>query len=194
MVIWDTNDNGEYDMIGDKIIIGNTHWSDMFNAFVWDHAIAAFTIPDNFTRPSAGDIYEVLFDRPYWSTDTISIKVGKTDSLNTELLNDEMENIKVVPNPYIATNVLEESIFNPNFNQRRRLMFTHLPAECKIKIYTISGVFVDQVDVYNNSNDGIAYWDLLNNEGLEVAAGMYIYHVKSTETSNVKMGKFSIIK
>ena len=105
-----------------------------------------------------------------------------------------MENIKVVPNPYIATNVLEESIFNPNFNQRRRLMFTHLPAECKIKIYTISGVFVDQVDVYNNSNDGIAYWDLLNNEGLEVAAGMFIYHVKSTETSNVKMGKFSIIK
>lgn len=194
LVIWDTNNNGEYDMIGDKIIIGNTHWSDMFNALVWDYAIAAFTMPDYFTRPSAGDVYEVLFERPFWSTDTISIKVGKTDSLNTELLNDEMENIKVVPNPYIATNVLEESIFNPNFNQRRRLMFTHLPAECKIKIYTISGVFVDQVDVYNNSNDGIAYWDLLNNEGLEVAAGMFIYHVKSSETSNVKMGKFSIIK
>ena len=55
-------------------------------------------------------------------------------------------------------------------------------------------MFVDQINVNNNGNDGIAYWDLLNNEGLEIAAGMYIYHVKSDLTKNVKMGKFSIIK
>ena len=31
-----------------------------------------------------------------------------------------MENIKVVPNPYIATNLMEEAINNPNLNQRRK--------------------------------------------------------------------------
>ena len=65
---------------------------------------------------------------------------------------------------------------------------------CNIKIYTVSGVFVDQINVNNNTNDGIVYWDLLNNEGLEIAAGTYIYHIKSSLTDNVKMGKFSIIK
>ena len=115
--------------------------------------VIQLTTTSYLQRPSEGDIYEVLFeDRPFWSTDTIIISVGNTDSLSTESLNDEMEDIKVVPNPYIVTNVLEEAITNPGFNQRRKLMFTHLPAECKIKIFTMSGVFVDQVDVYNNNN------------------------------------------
>ena len=199
IAIWDENSDDRFTLEDDKVIIGTTHWeTDIYgmgiDALVWDDALTAFTITDSTQPPSAGDVYEILFDRPFWSTDTISISVGKTDSLDTELLNIEMDDIKVVPNPYIATNLLEESIFNPNFNQRRKLMFTHLPAECKIRIYTVSGVFVDLIDVFNNTDDGIAYWDLLNNEGLEIAAGMYIFHVKSTLTDNVKMGKFSIIK
>jgi hypothetical protein len=31
-------------------------------------------------------------------------------------------------------------------------------------------------------------------EGLEVAAGMYFYHVKSSVSGDEKMGKFAIIK
>ena len=27
-------------------------------------------------------------------------------------------------------------------------------------------------------DDGMIHWDLLNEEGLEIAAGMYLYHVK----------------
>ena len=89
---------------------------------------------------------------------------------------NNLDKVKVVPNPYIATNLLEESIFNPNFNQRRKLMFTHIPSTCNIKIYTVSGAFVDQINVNNNTNDGIAYWDLLNKTSLtkeEVESGKY---------------------
>ena len=108
-----------------------------------------------------------------------------------------MKNIKVVPNPYVMTNLLEEAIYSTSFNQRRKLMFTHLPSRCIIKIYTVSGVLVDKIVVDNNYDDGIAYWDLLSNESLEVAAGMYIYHVKSLVTGDngsEKIGKFAIIK
>jgi hypothetical protein len=75
-------------------------------------------------------------------------------------------------------------------------MFTHLPARCKIKIYTISGVLVDEINVFNSTNKGIAYWDLLTNEGLEVSAGMYVYHVESFTEGAVgsKVGKFGVIK
>ena len=94
------------------------------------------------------------------------------------------------------TNLLEESIYNTDFNQRRKLMFTHLPAQCIIEIYTVSGILVDTIEVNNALDDGVVYWDLLTNESLEVAAGMYIYYVKSlvNNSGNEKIGKFAIIK
>ena len=73
-------------------------------------------------------------------------------------------------------------------------MFTNVPASCTIKIFTSSGVLVDNLDVTNPADEGIVYWDLLSMEGLEVAAGMYFYHVKSAVTDDEKMGKFAIIK
>ena len=105
-----------------------------------------------------------------------------------------MEAIKVVPNPYIGTNLLEESIYSSNFNQRRKLMFTHLPSQCIIKIFTSSGILVDIIEVNNSIDDGVAYWDLLTNEGMEVASGMYFFHVKSNITGKEKVGKFAIVK
>ena len=51
----------------------------------------------------------------------------------------------------------------------------------------------------NNITGGMVHWDLLNEEGLEIAAGMYIYHVKSNFSDNSlnqheHVGKFAIIK
>ena len=109
-------------------------------------------------------------------------------------LNADMDKIMVVPNPYVATNMMETALSNSNLNQRRRILFTHIPATCTIKIYTSSGVFVDQVDVDNPSSMGITHWDMLTHENLEIAAGIYIYHVKSEVTGKEKIGKFAVIK
>ena len=65
---------------------------------------------------------------------------------------------------------------------------------CTIKIFTVSGVLVDIINVNNGRGGGIAYWDLLSNEGLQIAAGMYIYHVQSKITRKSKIGKFAIVK
>jgi len=101
---------------------------------------------------------------------------------------------------------MEPSVANYQLSQRRQIMFTHLPAQCTIKIFTISGTLVDEIDVYNSvenrqtpwdlnsSANGTAFWDLKTKEGLEVAAGYYIYHVKSEQTGDEKMGKFAIFK
>jgi len=48
--------------------------------------------------------------------------------------------------------------------------------------------------VENPANKGIATWDLLSMEGLEIAAGMYFYQLKVESTGDEKMGKFAIIK
>jgi len=106
-----------------------------------------------------------------------------------------MADIKVVPNPYIGTNAMESAVSNPYLNQPRRLLFTHIPARCTIKIFTSSGVFVDEIKVADNTaENGIVHWDMLTNEGLEIAAGVYLYHVKSEETGKEKLGKFAVIK
>jgi len=74
------------------------------------------------------------------------------------------------------------------------LMFTHIPAESEIKIFTVSGTLVDEIEVNNSAERGIVHWDLLTKEGLEIAAGIYIYHIKSLRTGEEKMGKFAVIK
>ena len=46
----------------------------------------------------------------------------------------------------------------------------------------------------NSAANGTVHWDLRSKEGLEIAAGYYIYHVESTVTGDVKVGKFAVIK
>ena len=105
----------------------------------------------------------------------------------------DRDDIKVVPNPYVATNVMETAVSNQFLNQRRSLMFTNVPAQALIKIFTVSGVLVDEIIINNSPEKGIVHWDMLTREGLEISAGMYLYHIKA-ETGNEKIGKFAVIK
>ena len=125
-----------------------------------------------------------------------------------------MDLIKVVPNPYVATNVMESSVANRQLNQRRRLMFTHIPEKCTIKIFTASGVLVDEIHApddglvkvettnkYTGEQEqlglyttGVIHWDMLTREGLEIAAGIYVFHVKNEITGEEKIGKFAVLK
>ena len=90
--------------------------------------------------------------------------------------------------------MMESAVGNPFLNQRRRLMFTHVPADCIIKIFTVSGVLVDEILVSNDPENGVIHWDMLTRENLEIAAGMYIYHIEAQETGDQKLGKFAVIK
>jgi hypothetical protein len=105
-----------------------------------------------------------------------------------------MAEIKVVPNPYIVTNTMEPYLSNRGLNQQRQLLFTHIPAKCTLKIFTSSGVFIREIDVDNPAADGTIHWDMLTKEGLEIAAGVYIYYIKSGVTGKEKLGKFAVIK
>jgi predicted secreted protein len=85
-------------------------------------------------------------------------------------------------------------------------MFTNVPAECRIKIFTMSGVLIADLEVNNSISNrnaswdlksestGTTFWDLRTKEGMEVAAGYYIYHIKSSKTGREKVGKFAVIK
>jgi hypothetical protein len=68
------------------------------------------------------------------------------------------------------------------------IKFVNLPTEGTIKIYTLSGQRVRQLDISAAS----MAWDARNAEGQEVASGLYIWEIRSG--TNQKTGKLIIIK
>ena len=188
--IHDVNGNDSLDIYEDRIFVGapaGNRWR--ATAFVID-----FQLTTESTFPKPGDVYQLDWNRPFFETDTLRFTIESNDSLDQVELKNGMDDIKVVPNPYVMTNMMEGAVTNPFLNQRRRLLFTHIPADCVIKIFTVSGVFVDEILVNNTPENGTIHWDMQTRENLEIAAGMYIYHVESNQTGDSKLGKFAVIK
>ncbi len=194
VLAYDANANGQFDMLEDDVIIGYTSQND--DEMKWEVTIAWFNFKNASSEeelPAPGDVYRYDSQRPFVETDEFIIRVNETSSESAQIVED-LDKIRVVPNPYIVTNMMEPSVRNIYLNQRRRIMFTHIPAECNIKIFTISGYLVDEIEVTNEPSNGIVHWDLLTREGLEIAPGIYVYHLKSVSTGKEKMGKFAIVK
>ncbi len=191
MVVHDVNKNGVFDKSEDKIIVGGMRndgkWAG--TAFVID-----FNLASTATYPKSDDIFRVKFSRPFWKDDYLTFTINSYDDIDADSLAKTMDNIRVVPNPYVATNVMEPAVSNQFLNQRRSLMFTNVPAQALIKIFTISGVLVDEIVINNSPEKGVVHWDMLTREGLEIAAGMYLFHIEALATGNQKIGKFAVIK
>ncbi|MCP4634367.1 MAG: T9SS type A sorting domain-containing protein, partial [candidate division Zixibacteria bacterium] len=92
--------------------------------------------------------------------------------------------IKVVPNPYIAWNMTQNS------PDDRNILFNNLPDLCTIRIYTLSGDLVKTIEHIDGT--GTDNLNLLSTDGLLFAAGIYIYHVESEYGNHV--GRFAVIK
>ena len=104
-----------------------------------------------------------------------------------------MDEIYVVPNPYVATTPIESSNNFKLGRGERRIEFVHLPPECTISIYTISGYLVQEIHRATSVDDGSEFWDLRTKDGLNAAYGYYIYVVDAPGIGK-KTGKFALIK
>ena len=104
-----------------------------------------------------------------------------------------MDKIAVVPNPYVVAASWEEKSPFRFGRGERKLFFIHLPKQCKIRIYTLRGYLVDEIEHDSDIDDGEASWNMLNKDGQEIAYGIYIYHVEAPGIGE-KIGKFAVIK
>jgi hypothetical protein len=98
----------------------------------------------------------------------------------------DLAEIRVVPNPYLGSASWD---LGPT---QRRLEFIHLPPECTIRIYTISGVLVRVLD-HAPEEGGTEVYDLLTREGLPLASGNYYYHV-TTPGGKTRLGRFAVVQ
>ncbi|RKY76594.1 hypothetical protein DRQ07_10060, partial [candidate division KSB1 bacterium] len=109
---------------------------------------------------------------------------------------DFPKKVYVVPNPFRQNSGLLGS------GEELRMEFIGLPAKCTIRIYTLTGELVREIE--HDDGSGAESWGSMtkldyqtNKWMMYVAPGVYIYHVKSNvegHTNEVYIGKFAIIK
>ncbi len=119
----------------------------------------------------------------------------------------------VYPNPYYYGAAWEGQ---SNFQEEsRKLIFANLPERCIIRIYTLGGDFIDEINhdpSYNGSDirwyqtfgsenpddnifsGGEHAWDLLTSESQIIARGLYMFSVEDLDNGTSYTGKFLIIK
>ncbi|MCH8961527.1 MAG: hypothetical protein IH820_09445, partial [Bacteroidetes bacterium] len=115
--------------------------------------------------------------------------------------------VGVYPNPYRVN-----AAWDGGTNRTRKLNFYNVPPRAQIRIYTLAGEIVatldHEADTYtgdirwydNFSADnrfqpgGEHSWDVLSENNLNLAGGLYLFTVKNLDSGRIQRGKFVIIK
>ncbi len=144
--------------------------------------------------PKPGDIFYIAINKPFDSTDKYQF-TARAPYVDYKLAHQErsLERIAVVPNPYIVTASWEPQHFYSSGRGIRKIDFIHLPPKCTIKIFTMRGYLIDVLDHDSPINNGSESWDLTSKDGMDVAYGVYLFHVE-TPTGESTVGKFAVIK
>jgi hypothetical protein len=164
--------------------IGDTYTLDIINDVGYKISIenaAADSI--NPQPPMQGQKVAIKTNRAHVPSDVYQISF--TESSFKLVTKTELEEIRVVPNPYVVNAAWEIA------KNVRRLQFMFLPPECTISIYTIRGELVTKL--VHNDGSGSLDWNLTSDSNQDLAFGVYIYIVK-TPSGEEHMGKFALIK
>jgi len=99
---------------------------------------------------------------------------------------DVLARVHTVPDPYYVANSLEITA------NSKVLKFVNLPAQCIIRIYSVSGILVNVIIHDDPGLGGEATWNLRNRNNQFVASGVYFYHIE-TPQGHTKIGRFTVV-
>ncbi len=160
--------------------------------FTWSLEFDSATNDSLHRNPQPGDSLVVKTNKPFLSSDVYEFTTAGQRVVPEQV---NLENIRVVPNPYVVSNSWEPQ--NPYSNGRgpRELHFTHLPPQCTIKIFNVRGQLVNVLEHNVNGDilDGTYIWNMQTKDLLDISYGIYIYHIDAGEYGE-KIGKFAVIK
>ncbi len=148
----------------------------------------------NPVAPRPDDIFQIKIDRPFSSADEFLLTTA-AGRYAPQTLTDALAGIAVVPNPYLARSAYELPSGFAGGRGDREVQFINLPPSCVIRIYTIAGDLVRVIQHNTDFWNGRESYDLLNREQMEIAFGIYIWHVDARASGlGQKIGKFAVIK
>ncbi len=141
--------------------------------------------------PSAGNKFSLETIKPLQPDirDKYYFRIAGAKVSNTEIAQD-MNRIRVVPNPYVVSSLWEPEYGELRKEPLRQIQFINLPPECTIYVFTVDADLIKTI--YHNSTNGTEVWDLRSEGGREIAAGVYLYLVKTNESEYLE--RFAVIK
>jgi hypothetical protein len=156
-------------------------------------------------EPVAGDKFFIKISKPFYQDDYFSFAVKPSSVDNSEAKN-QLTNISVVPNPYLGAATWERKNLNSTGRGERKIDFINLPDNCTVRIYTMAGALIktlrrgdpgffnnNPVNKGSNNMDGSLSWNLVTEDGMDIAYGVYIFHVDAPGIGE-HIGKFAVIK
>ncbi|MCD4733923.1 hypothetical protein K8R78_06760 [bacterium] len=171
--LWDKWPNDDYDV--PKPEAPQNHFTYYYSVIAFDYG--------------ASPLYNTKLTQPYMSMEGGVRANYISITLETVPDNDSLDSVLVVPNPYVG-GVDWQQRSNTGIVQRK-LAFTNLPSRCSIRIYTIAGDLVDIIE-HNDATSGTAWWDLQSRNNMEVASGVYVYHIEAPGLGT-SVGKFAVL-
>jgi hypothetical protein len=105
-----------------------------------------------------------------------------------------LDSVKVVPNPFVMFSRYSTS------GGVDRIIFTHVPPQGVLRVFTVTGQFVQELrwTPEDLNGRGDLWFNLRTREGLEMAAGLYLYILTAEDEGGREIGttkgKFVLIK
>jgi hypothetical protein len=109
-----------------------------------------------------------------------------------------LRDVRVVPNPYAVFSQYTNPLNPADLTQP--LLFTHVPPSGTIRVWTVSGQFVQQLTwtAADLNETGDLVWDMRTREGNLIAGGLYLFTITGKDADGrdlgQHMGKFVVIR
>ncbi len=143
-------------------------------------------------KPRLGDVYDLRLARPLGSEDVFVFRTRPAAVDAGAARAAFSEKPYVVPNPYVGAASFEPERFAISGRGERRIEFRAIPQGSIVRIYTVRGDLVQTLR-HDGSTEGFIAWNLRTKDNLDVAPGLYVFHVDAPGIGE-HVGKFAIIK
>lgn len=190
-LIQDMDQNGKYST-GDTIRILDGFVDEGNFKLCYNFALKFILWTEDQRPPTEGDKFIIKTSKPFARGDYFEFKTHSS-RLDNLIAKNQLNKISVVPNPYVVAAKWERRTLFQSGRGDRKIDFINLPSECIIKIFTVNGALVKTLEKSSSATNGSLSWDLISDDGMEVAYGLYIYHVKAQNVGE-HIGKFAVIK
>lgn len=124
-------------------------------------------------------------NKPFTNLDVYRYKTTGS-YIDENLAGEDLDKINVFPNPFYGTTR------NELYNFDRFINFTNLPSRAIFRIFNLAGQLVAKFE--KDSPERIIKWDLKNDNGVNLASGIYIAYIELPDFATVKILKFAIIQ
>jgi hypothetical protein len=131
------------------------------------------------------DIFNIVANKVNTPSHTYTFASAKPTIGDLALAKQDVGKVNVFPNPYLG--------FNPQEINRyaRFVTFNHLPKKATLRIFNLAGILVRTMQKDEDSQ--FFQWDLNNDSGFPVSAGMYIVYIDMPDLGVTKTLKLGVV-